>query len=72
MPQKDGGGPAFPPNAGWRDNDPAMRGMTLRDWFASKALPFCLCEFGGNAEDGRQFAEAAYQIADAMLEERAR
>lgn len=32
------GGPAFPPNAGWRDNDPSGYGMTLRDWFAGTAI----------------------------------
>lgn len=47
-------------------------GMSLRDWFATNALPFCLREFGGNSDDMKQYAEAAYQIADAMLKERAR
>lgn len=43
-------------------------GISKRDWFAGIALPWCLQEFAGNAEDQRQPAEAAYQIADAMLE----
>lgn len=47
-------------------------GMTLLDWYAGQALPWCLSEFAGNAEDGTQYAEAAYQIADAMLAEKAR
>lgn len=33
MGVKDGG-PAFPPNAGWRDNDPKCQGMSLRDYAA--------------------------------------
>lgn len=42
-----------------------------REWLREgQALPFCLSEFGGNAEDDKQFAEAAYQISDAMLAER--
>ena len=46
--------------------------MSLRDWFAGQALEFCLREFGGNADDGTQYAEAAYQIADAMIAERSK
>ena len=42
----------------------------LRDWYAGLALRYCLEEFGGNADDQKQFAEAAYQIADAMIAER--
>jgi len=52
--------------------DSEANGMLLRDYFAAQALPFCLQEFGGNADDQRQYAEAAYQIADAMLAERAK
>ena len=67
MTDTSNGGPAFP-----CDQDPlhCYPGMTLRDWFAGQALSFCLAEFGGNADDQRQYAEAAYQIADAMLKER--
>lgn len=69
--QKDGGA-AFPVAMGsLGDQYDCGPGMSLRDWFAGQALPWCLAEFGGNAEDQRQFAEAAYQIADAMLAERA-
>lgn len=41
-------------------------GMSLRDWFAGQALLWCLSEFAGNTKE-EQLAEAAYQIADAML-----
>ena len=57
--------PAFPSHGSM--GEVAYQGMTLRDYFAAKALPFCLEEFGGNADDATQYAEAAYQIADAML-----
>lgn len=30
--------PAFPPNAGWRDNEADFGGMSLRDYFAGQAL----------------------------------
>lgn len=43
------------------------RGMSLRVYLAAKALPWCLAEFGGNAEDMKQPVEAAFQIADLML-----
>ena len=69
--------PAFPPNAGWRDDDAACRGMTLRDWFAGQALSGFLgteaCIEGTNylrraGENPEQcVAETAYRIADALL-----
>lgn len=75
MSEKDGG-PAFPHDTLLGQHgtirDWGAPGMSLRDWFAGKALPFCLSEFGGNAEDQKQYAEAAYQIADAMLAERSK
>ena len=70
MTQIHDGGPAFPPNAGWRDNDPKMRGMSLRDWFAGQALVGLLasgthyCDHHGRVHD-------AYLHADAMLAKRA-
>jgi hypothetical protein len=70
------GGPAFPSN---HDNEygyPA-KGMTLRDYFAAKALPAIYkdtCECGrveGWAEGWRnEVAAEAYAIADAMLKAR--
>jgi hypothetical protein len=36
VPRSDGG-PAFPPNAGWRDDDLSARGMSMRDYFAAHA-----------------------------------
>lgn len=64
------GGPAFP-RAG-TGTTYSQEGMSLRDWFAGQALAWCLSEFAGNAEDMKQPAEAAYQIADAMLRARER
>lgn len=65
MTDKNDGGAAFPgeqghiPDGTWNQTfDP---GMSLRDWFAGQALPYCLAEFGGNADEQRQYAEAAYQ-----------
>lgn len=52
-----------------------MRGMTLRDFFAAKALPSVFGIAKGNpaaigldeSEIAQLIAEASYQIADAML-----
>ena len=58
------GGPAFPV-AGM-----VGRGMTLRDYFAAKAMQgFCSGSFWGEANND-ECAVAAYEIADAMLKAR--
>jgi hypothetical protein len=63
---KDNGGPAFPSNAHTLDVE---RGMTLRDYFAAKAMQSLVSE-------GYQFMNVlsmdAYAMADAMLLERAK
>jgi hypothetical protein len=48
-------------------------GMTLRDYFAAKALPFAQSECALSEDyDVNNVAELAYQFADAMLKERAK
>ena len=70
MDTKDNGGPAFPVTlpAGERYTDHApFDGMTLRDYFAAKAMQSLI---GG---DYMRFADAvadAYRVADVMLEAR--
>lgn len=62
---KDDGGAAFPTIDANRAEDYGSYGMTLRDYFASKAL--------ANASwigQPKTVAEWAYQVADAMIEER--
>lgn len=75
---KDNGGPAFPTMMKVGDIAKSDGGMTLRDYFAAKALPgflsTCEREPGGavsslSAED---LARASYEMADAMLLERAK
>lgn len=73
---KDNGGPAFPVADPFRHN-PANEidmqrlsgGMSLRDYFAAKALSGMLSnpELCGAPEDA---ATAAYAMADALLQER--
>lgn len=62
------GAPAFPfvePNTECN----VATGMTLRDWFAGKAMQGMLSDTNvqGTAEE---FAQRAYQLADAMLKVR--
>jgi hypothetical protein len=59
---KDTGGPAFPTPAHNLQND----GMTLRDYFAGKAMQEYCKEF----HDDAHLAKVAYQIADAMIKVR--
>ena len=63
---KDTGGPAFPHygGAGW-----IGPGMTLRDYFAAKAMQASRSRNSGYASWG-DLAKDAYEIADAMLAER--
>ena len=61
------GGPAFPAPAG-RLTPITDQGMTLRDYFAAKAMHARLTTYQGTWYGG--VAEEAYKAADAMLEER--
>ena len=75
MSIKDNGGPAFPETCG----DQIVPGMTLRDYFAAKALQGLIGRVWVDEKTGRVpdnvfdlWAEASYQVADAMLAERAK
>jgi hypothetical protein len=63
---QDTGGPAFPLSTdAIFDNE----GMTLRDYFAAKAMQGMLaCEMLRATE--QEFADRAYKVADAMLKAR--
>lgn len=58
------GGPAFPQLS--VSAPPEQQGMSLRDWFAGRALAGSDCDSYSPAST----AECAYRVADAMLEER--
>ena len=71
MSAADDGGPAFP-NAGTSDSELyAAYGMSLRDWFAGRALAALITDLPGQG-DAESFAREAYEYADAMLRERAK
>ena len=70
------GGPAFPTGTG--GNTPYSNGMTLRDYFAAKAMQILMAEVDGDKDDNPgvfrwepcDVAELAYEQADAMLKAR--
>ena len=62
------GGPAFPNDAS------ALRkkqeGMSLRDYFAAKAMQSYLLDKDRDSFTFEQWAQASYEMADAMLKAR--
>lgn len=83
MSDKKTGGPAFS-RAGneWSEmawvEAPAERGMTLRDYFAAKAMQVMMAETNGQGDkipgsprwNQEEVADFAYDQADAMLKKR--
>jgi hypothetical protein len=76
MQNIDDGGPAFPHEA--TAIHYGNSGMSLRDYFAAKALPACVSTFMENGDargmvwdDYDDLARSVYRIADAMLRARA-
>ena len=71
---KKTGGPAFPLQSIGPDFAPGYSGMTLRDWFAGKAMQGLIASPRGtpNGEDATTgyYAMAAYAMADSMIAER--
>lgn len=73
MSNKEDGGPAFPLGASEYAGHGPQAGMTLRDYFAAKAMQAIV--IGNNADEctmGAGCAADAYNLADAMLAERAK
>ena len=77
---KETGEPAFARAAAWNHNStgivPAQDGMTLRDYFAAKALAAIISlprkdDIKRGAAGVPILAKYAYEYADAMLAERA-
>ena len=74
MKTKDGG-PAFPRNGHPDKNDLPIDGMSIRDYFAAKAMQGLLSYTFANDRyhgDLKHCVFDAYEIADAMLEARNR
>lgn len=69
MSNKDGGC-AFPNDGQWA-NGRSEGGMSLRDWFAGKVVTG-LIACNGRTSTNEVLAKGAYEIADAMIAERAK
>ncbi len=74
---KDTGGPAFPSKVQMPDKSVFVSGfgMTLRDYFAAKAMQAWLSGWANDEPTplrAKDMAETAYKCADAMLAERAK
>ena len=70
MNKTNDGGPAFPLQSIGPDFVPGYAGMTLRDYFAAKAMQGLLAAqvHGFNDQPAKgPFASMAYEMADAML-----
>ena len=81
MSVKDDGGPAFPVSLDCGSaGKQQFEGMTLRDYFAAKALQIMWDAYdkgycgltNRDTPSNEVIAEGAYQLADAMLAERAK
>ena len=79
MSDKDDGGQAFPLGANEYGGHGPQAGMTLRDYFAAKAMQSMLLSsrdggwnVGIGGRDNGHIAEIGYALADAMLSERAK
>jgi len=75
MSEINTGGPAFPVKAPVLSND--KQGMTMRDWFAGKAMQGMFSDADvlqvmakGKRAAVIEVADMAYQVADAMLKAR--
>jgi hypothetical protein len=71
MSNTNNGGPAFPAEVWSSDGVPEhSEGMTLRDYFAAKAMPTIYAEALGGEDWRDDVAREAYRMADAMLKAR--
>lgn len=71
---KDTGGPAFP-NEGFNGWGKPQEGMTLRDYFAAKAMQGFIqysATKGIYTPPDNELAKVSYDLADAMLKARER
>ena len=71
MTNKDNGGPAFPCDYEGSTRSDAC-GLSIRDYFADKAMQGMIAAVGYHRGEVDFMAESAYDCADAMLLERAK
>lgn len=64
------GGPAFPTT--FQDWNEGLGGMTLRDYFAAKALTAAMTGAPNDRSTAKSVSDYAYHVAEAMLAEKKR
>ena len=73
MTTPNNGGPAFPipllPGQSWHGMGPCD-GMALRDYFAGRAMQSYLLDKDRDSFTFEQWAQASYEMVDAMLKAR--
>jgi hypothetical protein len=69
MSNTDTGGPAFP-SPRWEGWGSPQEGMTVRDYFAAKAMQAGINTYHHDEEDLDEFCRWAYVVADEMLKAR--
>ena len=62
--------PAFPLEIIYTQENEKFNGMTLRDYFAAKAMQGMLSENSGIRYPNEELAQFAYAVADAMMKAR--
>jgi len=65
---KDNGGPAFPCEFGGTYQNQKREGLSIRDYFAAKAMQGMIASYGYLRSEVDVIAESAYDCADAMIE----
>lgn len=67
---KETGGPAFPIDRIAVNKEFGISGMTMRDYFAAKAMMAYMTHERGAVQPNDVIADGAYAVADAMIKER--
>jgi len=62
--------PAFPVEVIYTQDNEKFNGMTLRDYFAAKAMQGMLSENSGIRYPTDELVDFAYKVADAMISAR--
>lgn len=70
MSKKNDGGPAFPTTDSNKPHEYGTYGLSLRDYFAAKAMQGLLTDDRSLDLNFREIAADSYRLADAMLMER--
>lgn len=62
--------PAFPLNGDYQKGTKSAQGLTIRDYFAAKAMQGICSHFETWGLTAEEIVKRSYQMADAMIQER--